>query len=81
MFSIRAVNHTINRLHERVLWTLQNNGNSTFSDPLSKINDATTKKNIQNLMIKFYKYLHGLSTSIMREAFTKESSSNFEVVE
>ena len=46
-----------------------------------KLTMLLQKKNIQNLMIKFYKYLHSLSTSIMREAFTKESSSNFEVVE
>ena len=40
MFSIRAVNHKINRLHEGGLGALLNNETSTFNDMLSKSNDA-----------------------------------------
>ena len=46
MLSTRAVNHKINRLHERGFRALLNDETSTFSDMLSKSNDTTihTKK-------------------------------------
>ena len=72
MFSTRAVNHKINRLHERGLRTLLNDETSTFNDMLSKSNDTTIYvKNIQKLIIEFCKYLYGLSDSKMKEVFTK----------
>ena len=72
MFSARAVNRKINRLHERGLRTLLNDETSTFDDMLSKSNDTTIPvKNIQKLMIEFYKYLYGLSAPITKEVFTK----------
>ena len=62
MFSIRAINHNINRLYERGLRALLNDETSTFNDMLSKSNDAIIHiKNIQKLTIEFYKYLYGLS--------------------
>ena len=74
MFSTRAVNHKINRPHERGLRALLNDETSTFNDyqVLSKSNDTTIHvKNIQKLMIKFNKYLYGLSAPIMKKVFTK----------
>ena len=72
MFSTRAVNHKINRLHERGLRALLNDETSTFNDMLSKSNDTTIHvKNIQKLMIEFYKYLYGLLAPIMKGVFTK----------
>ena len=72
MFSTRAINHKINRLHERELTALLSDENSTFQDKLSKSNDtAMHVKNIQKLIIEFYKYLYTLSSPIMKEAFTK----------
>ena len=72
MFSARNVNHKINRLHERGLRAFLNDETSTFNDMLSKSNDTFFHvKNIQKLMIEFYKYLYGLSTTIMEEVFTK----------
>ena len=39
---------------------------------LSKSNNTTIHvKNIQNMMIEFYKYLYGLLAPIMKEVFTK----------
>ena len=67
MFTTRAVNHNINRHHERGLIALLNDETSTFNVKLSKING----KNIQNLMIEFCKYLYGFSAPIMKEVFTK----------
>ena len=72
MFKTRAVNHKINRLHERGLRALLNDETSTFNDMLSKSNDTTIHaKNIQKLMIEFYNYFYGLSAPIMKEVFTK----------
>ena len=72
MFSTREVNNKTNRLHERGLRALLNDETSTFNDMLSKSNDTTIHvKNIQKLMIEFYKYLYGLSAPIMKEVFTK----------
>ena len=72
MFSTRAVNDKINRLHETGLRALLNDDTSTFNDMLSKSNDTTIHvKNIQKLMIEFYKYLYGLSAPVVKEFFTK----------
>ena len=42
MFSTRAMNHKINRLHERRLRALLNDETSTCNDILSKSNGTTT---------------------------------------
>ena len=67
MFSTRGANHKIKRLHERILLVLLNDESSTFNGMLSKRNNNTIHvKNIQKLMIEFYKYFHGLSAPIMK---------------
>ena len=72
MFSTRAVNHKLNKLHQRGLRALLNGETSTYNDMLSKSNDTTIHvKNIQKLMIEFYKYHYGLSAPIMEVVFTK----------
>ena len=83
MFNTRPVNHKINRLHERGLRALLNDETSTFNDMLSKSNDTTIHvKNIQKLMIEFYKYLYGRSAVIMKDIFTKRILSiTFEIVD
>ena len=54
MFSTRAVNHKINRLHERGMTALLNDETPTFNGTLSKSNDTTIHvNNIQKLMIAF----------------------------
>ena len=72
MSNARAVNHKINRLHERGLTTILDDETSTFKDMLSRNNDSTIHvKNIRKLMIEFCKHLYGLSAPIMKEAFSK----------
>ena len=67
MFSTRAVNHEVNRLHVRGLRALVNDEDSTFNNMLSKTKNATIHvKNIQKLIIEFYKYLCDLSDPIMK---------------
>ena len=74
MFNTRAVNHKINRLHERGLRALLNDETSTFNDMLSKSNDTTIHvKNIQKLIKESNKYLYVLLAPIVKEAFTKKT--------
>ena len=73
MLTTRKVKHKINRLHEWRLRALINDETSTFNDTLSKSNDtAIHVKNLQKLMIEFYKYLYGLSAPVMKD-LQKES--------
>ena len=49
------------------LRALLNDETSTFNDILSETNDTTIHvKNIQKLMIEFYKYLYGLSAPTIK---------------
>ena len=83
MFNTRAVNHEINRLHERRLRTLLDDAISAFNEMLSKCNDTITHvKIIQKLMTEFYKYVYGLSAPIRKTFLQKlPLSVTFEVVE
>ena len=68
MFSTRAKSHKINRLHVKGSIALLNDVN----EMLSESNDTTIRvKDVPKLMIEFCKYLHGLSTFIIEEVFTK----------
>ena len=70
MLRSRALNNKINHIHERALRTVYSAYNWSFDDLLDK--DDTFKihqKNVQNLAIEIYKYLHGLSPAILSEVF------------
>ena len=72
MLNTREANHKINRLRERGLRALLNDETSTFNSMLPKSNATIIYvKNIQKLMIEFYKYLYCLATPIMKQVFTK----------
>ena len=81
MFRTRVLDHKVNRLHLKGLRALQIV--RSRNDMLSKSNDTTIHvKNIQNLMIGFYKYLYGLPDAIMKGFFFKKSLNiTFKVVE
>ena len=72
MFSTRAVNHKINKLHERELKALLDGETSTFYDMLSKSNDTavhvTKYSKIDDWILQISL---GLSALIMKEVFTK----------
>ena len=64
----RTLKNKINHIHERALRTVYSDYNSSFYELLDK--DDTFKihkKNIQNLAIGIYKYLHGLSPAILSD--------------
>ena len=68
MLRSRALNNKINHIHERVLRTVYSAYNSSFYKLLDK--DDTFKihrKNVQNLPIEIYKYLHGLYPAILSD--------------
>ena len=70
MLRSRTLNNKINHFHERALRTVYSDYNSSFYELLVK--DDTVKihqKNVQNLAIEIYKYLHGLSSAILSEVF------------
>ena len=79
MFSTKAVNHKINRFHERRLKTLLNDEASKFNGIQSKGNGTNIHaKNIQKMMIDVYNYLYSLSAHIMREVFRKTLKYNIQ---
>ena len=70
MLRSRALNNKINHIHERALRTVYSDYNSSFYELLDK--DDTFKihqKNVQNLSIEVYKYLHGLSPATVSDVF------------
>ena len=68
MLRSRALNNKINHIHERASRTVDSAYNSSFYELLDK--DDTFKihqKNVKNLAIAIYKYLHGLSPAILSD--------------
>ena len=70
MLHSRKLNNKINRIHERALRTVYSDYNSSFNELLDKDGSFTIhQRNVQSLAIEIYKYLHGLSPTILSEVF------------
>ena len=68
MLHSRALNNKINHIHERALRTVYSDYNPSFYELLDKDDTFTIhQKNVQNLAIEIYKYLHGLSPAILSD--------------
>ena len=68
MFHSRRMNNKINRIHERAL--VYSDHVSSFDELLKKDRSVSIHhRNIQSLAIELYKFLHGLSPSIMKNVF------------
>ena len=66
----KTLKNKINHIHERPLRTVYSDYNPSLYEPLDKDDTFTIhQKNIQNLAIEIYKYLHGLSPAILSEVF------------
>ena len=66
MLGSRTLNNEINRLHERTLRIVNSDYKSLFDSLLEKDGSFLNHhRNIQNLVIEIYKFLHGLSPTIM----------------
>ena len=70
MLYSKTLNDKVNRIQERELRTLHSDYKSSFNDLLNKDDFFTIHQiYIQNLASKIYKYLHGLSPTILRKVF------------
>ena len=66
----RTLKNKISHIHERALRTVYSDYNPSFCELLDKDETFTIhQKNVQNLAIEIYKYLHGLSSAILSEVF------------
>ena len=70
MFHSRIMNQKINRIHKRALRLVYTDHVSSFDELLIKDRSFSIHhRNIQSLAIELYKFLHGLSPSIMKNVF------------
>ena len=75
MFHGRQINNRINRIHKRALKTVYNDKTSTFEELLIKDNSVQIyHKHLQCLAIEIYKWVHKLSTKIMKNFFQENSN-------
>ena len=80
MLRSRALNNKTNCIHERALRTVYYDYNSSFYKFLDK--GGTFKihqKNVQNLAIGIYKYLHGRSPAIVSYVFKVNETIPFDL--
>ena len=76
MFHSKTLNNKINRLHEKALRIVYSDFKANFGELLEKdscfcIND----RNIQTLAVEIFKFLIGLSPTIINEVFQVKSSA------
>ena len=70
MLHSRTLNNKINRLYERALRIIYSDYKSSFCELLEKDKSFSIHhKNIQNLAIEIYMFLHNLSPCIMNNIF------------
>ena len=76
MFHSRGFNNKINRLHERCLRTVYNNGSrSSSEDPLDKDKSVSINvKNLQTFALEVFKVAKNLSAPIVSEIFKKRNN-------
>ena len=75
MFHSRALNHRINRIHERAQKLVYKNPTLTFEELLVKVNSSTIHdRNLQRLATEMYKIINENSPSVMKEIFPMSSN-------
>ena len=76
MFHSRRTNNKINKLHERALRIVYDDNVSTFDQLLAMGKSYRIHhQNIQRLLTKIYKALHGISGENLKELFVKRGST------
>ena len=76
MFHSRTLNNRINRLHEKALRRVYSDFKANFDERLEKDGCfCIDHRNIQTLAIEIFKFLNGLSLTIINEVFQVKSSA------
>ena len=76
----KIMNNKINRIHERALKLVYSDHASSFDKLLKKNRSFSIQHiNIQSPAIELYKFFHGLSPSIMKNAFHLNISVLFQL--
>ena len=76
MFHSRSLKNKINRIHERALIVTYNEKSSSFQRLLEKDDSVTIhNRNIKILATETYKFLQGLFSPLMNEAFMERNNN------
>ena len=76
MFHNRLLNHKINRLHERYLHVIYNDGHSSYDELLNPDNSVSIQK-FTNLSNRNVQFVHQSATDIINEVFPLKPPSNY----
>ena len=80
MFHSQTIDNKINRLHERALRIVYSDFKTSFAGLLMKGNSFSIHdRNIQSLAMEIYKFLNGLSLSILNNVFYKNISNSYKL--
>ena len=80
MLHFRTLNNEIYLLHEIALRIAYLGFESSFNELLQKDNSFTIHhRNIQSFSIEIYKFLNGLSSSVMSNVFKQDQSIPYEL--
>ena len=79
-FHSRTLNNKINCLHDRALRIVYSNYRTSFCEILGKDKSFSIyHKNMQNLAIEIYNFLHDLSPCIMNNTFKVNQSVSYDL--
>ena len=85
MFCSRKSNNLLNKVQERALRIITNDYQSSFNILLNKCNEFSIhQRNLQKLMIKLYKIIHHIASTIMNSLFVfrenKRNIRNYQIL-
>ena len=80
MLRSRRNNNIMRNLHERCLRLIYNDKDSSYEELLTKDGSVSTHhRNIQALVIEFYKIKNGLLPELFAKIFARETESHYDL--